>query len=195
MTSQSQSPAKTDIGLLRMIMGPMFSGKSTEGLKMIRMYAIHFGMDNILRIKYSKDTRYSHDEIATHDKITAKAVTCTKLSELEDSYKKYKAIYIDEGQFFPDIVEFTEKALDEGINIVISGLDADFRRKPFANNWLSLITESVFTVKLVAICEVCSAPAPHTFRMTKDTSQELIGGSEMYQARCRKCHVCLNVSK
>ena len=191
MASQSQNPAKSDVGLLRIVMGPMFSGKSTEGLRMIRMYGILFGVENILRVKYSHDTRYSHDDIATHDKISAKAVACTKLIELGDTYKKYKAIYIDEGQFFSDIIEFAEKALDEGINIVISGLDADFRRKPFSNNWLSLITESVFTVKLVAICQQCSAPAPHTYRLTKDTSQELIGGADIYEARCRKCHVCL----
>lgn len=192
MSSQSQNPAKTDVGLLRMILGPMFSGKSTEGLRLIRMYGILFGSDSILRVKYSRDTRYSHDDIATHDKILAKAVACTKLSELGDTYKQYRAIYIDEGQFFEDIIEFTEKALDEGINIVISGLDADYQRKPFANGWLTLITESTYTIKLVAICMKCSAPAPHTYRLVKDTSQELIGGADIYQARCRKCHTCPN---
>lgn len=180
---------KDDVGLLRIIMGPMFSGKSTEGLRMIRMYGILFGVDNILRVKYSRDTRYSHDDIATHDQMNAKAVSCTHLSELGDTYKKYRAIYIDEGQFFSDIIEFTKNALNLGINVIISGLDADYKREPFTNNWLSLIPESAYVIKLNAICTKCSAPAPHTYRMVSNTSQELIGGADIYQARCRKCHV------
>lgn len=187
MTSLSQNLAKTDVGLLRIIMGPMFSGKSTEGLRMIRMYGILFGTDKILRIKYSRDIRYSHDQIATHDQVNAKAVSCINLSELND-VSEYKAIYIDEGQFFGDIVEYTMKWLNNGINIVISGLDADYKRKPFSNNWLSLIPEAAYVIKLNAICVICSAPAPHTYRLTQDTSQELIGGADIYQARCRRCH-------
>lgn len=177
---------KTDEGLLHIICGPMFSGKSTEGLRMIRMYGILFGTENILRIKYSRDTRYSHDSIATHDQVNAKAVSCTKLSDLGDVWS-YKAIYIDEGQFFPDIYQFVKTALDHNINVIISGLDADYKQEAFANNWLSLIPLSAYVIKLNAICMKCSASAPHTFRLVSDTSQELIGGADIYEARCRKC--------
>ena len=60
-----------------------------------------------------------------------KAVKCVKLSEIRDSYKEYDAIAIDEGQFFPDIVEMCEEMANNGKAVIVSGLDGTFERKPF----------------------------------------------------------------
>ena len=88
-------------GNIELIMGPMFSGKSTELIRRIRrsMYA----KLSCVVVKYKFDTRYSVEEMATHDKQLIKAIPCTSLQEVESELAKYQVIGIDEGQFFKDV--------------------------------------------------------------------------------------------
>jgi hypothetical protein len=82
-------------GHIELICGPMFSGKSTELLRRLKRYEI--GGHRILRVKFAEDTRYSTDSISTHDRQTTKAVGATFLSEIEDLWKSFDVIGLDEG--------------------------------------------------------------------------------------------------
>lgn len=173
---------------LNIILGPMFSGKSTEGIRQIRRYGKHFGSNKILSIKYSKDTRYTNEEkVSTHDKTTIEAISCAQLEDLGTKWMKYRAIFIDEGQFFKDIVPFTLNALKHGVNVIIAALDGDFKAQPFPNKLFDLIPYSDRTIKLPALC-VCGNDAIFTQRITTETAQEVIGGADKYESRCRTCY-------
>lgn len=176
-----------ETGILHLIFGPMFSGKSTEGIKRVRKYERVF-KELTLTIKYSGDTRYTEEsKVSTHDSTTLPAISCTKLEELGDRWKKYKVIFIDEGQFFDDIKQFTLNALENQIIIIIAGLDGDYKKDPFPNDWLSLIPHASHVKKLKAICNQCKGSAPFTTRISLETEQTVIGGSDKYEARCNRC--------
>lgn len=116
-----------------------------------------------------------------------KAVKCVKLSEIRDSYKEYDAIAIDEGQFFPDIVEMCEEMANNGKAVIVSGLDGTFERKPFGNI-LTLVAIAERVTKLNAICAYCYKLASFTQRTIKSREVELIGGEETYKPVCRRCY-------
>jgi len=171
---------------LELILGPMFSGKSSELIRRINRYMVVYGKESVLCIKYSGDNRYSESGIATHDRIEKNALCVDKLSETLVS-GVIKIIAIDEGQFFPEIIEFTKLMILKGKKVIISGLDGDFQMKPFKYNLLELIPICDSVVKLTAICHSCKKDAPFTKRTTNDTEQTVIGGENMYHAACRAC--------
>jgi thymidine kinase len=90
---------------INLILGPMFSGKSTELLRRYRRYTI--GKKKCLLVKTACDNRYDADKLCTHDEIGETAVRCSTLKELQTlvDVTKYDVICIDEVQFLPDAVE------------------------------------------------------------------------------------------
>lgn len=175
-------------GSIVLICGPMFAGKSTELMRRVKREL--FAMRRCCVIKYAKDTRYSCDKVATHDnqQITS-TVQVSQLSELGERWKNYDVIAIDEGQFFPDIVTFSQTAADSGIKVIISALDGDFQRKPFGKvAELMPLCDNI--IKVTAVCMKCQRrEAPFTKRIVRSNEQELIGGADMYAAVCRQCYL------
>lgn len=104
----------------------MFAGKSTELIRRVNKHAI--SGKRILFVKFQADTRYDVNKITTHNKEMVDARGVLKLSELNDSWKSYDVIGIDEGQFFTDIVEFAELFANNGKIVIISSLSGTFLR-------------------------------------------------------------------
>jgi len=111
-------------GRIELIMGPMFAGKSTELIR--RVKRIEISGKKCLMIKYSADQRYSSDSVCTHDQHKRVAFSCKTLSEVKDNWKDYDVLGIDEGQFFEDIVDFSENAANEGKIVIISSLNGTY---------------------------------------------------------------------
>ncbi|XP_002127533.2 thymidine kinase, cytosolic-like [Ciona intestinalis] len=176
------SPSKGR-GQIQVILGPMFSGKSTELLRRIRRYQIT--QRNCLVIKYAHDNRYSDDSMATHDKQVTKAVKATRLLALKN-LDSYSVIGVDEGQFFPDIVQFCDSMSSSGKTVIVAALDGTFERKPFGAV-LELIPIAETVVKLSAVCNSCHREAAFTKRLGFETAVEVIGGTDKYMAACRSC--------
>ena len=174
---------------IEIILGPMFSGKSTELLRRINRYKI--AKKKVLVVKYIMDIRYSETEMSTHDKQSVPAFPCKILNELDSIYQNYDVIGIDEGQFFPDIVEFSEKAANFGKIIIIAALDGTFQRMPFGNI-LALIPLAEKVCKLSAICAHCSNSASFTHRTICSKEIQVIGGAESYTPLCRNCFLQAN---
>lgn len=175
---------KTKMGQIQLILGPMFSGKSTELIRRLKRYQI--ARYPCLIVKYAKDIRYDLESIATHDQQTLKAISADKLKNLKVNLNDYDVIGIDEGQFFPDIVEFSEEMANKGKTVVIAALDGTFQRKAFASI-LELIPLSEHVVKLNAVCMTCFGDGSFTKRISADKEVEVIGGADMYMATCRSC--------
>ena len=171
-------------GQIQLIMGPMFSGKTTELLRRIRRYTI--AKRECVVIKYVGDTRYSDDCAATHDQFTHKAISTNKLFDVLSSVENADVVGIDEGQFYPDLVEFSERMANEGKIVVVAALDGTFQRKAFGQV-LSLIPLCERLNKLSAVCMICQRSAAFTSRLGTETAIQLIGGTDQYISTCRKC--------
>ena len=183
MSNLSFSPTKGK-GQIQVILGPMFSGKSTELMRRIRRYKI--ANRDCLVIKYAKDTRYNcEDCVSTHDHQVIPAVKATRLLNLKNT-QNFSVIGVDEGQFFDDVVEFCEKMANNGKTVIVAALDGTFERKPFGSI-LNLIPLAENVVKLSAVCNSCFHEAAFTKRISKEKEVEVIGGSDKYLAVCRKC--------
>ena len=175
-------------GRIELIIGSMFSGKSTEVIRLVKRYKVL--KKNILTINHSLDNRYGESIISTHDKEELKCLSLDKLIPImeKEIYLKSDVIFVEEGQFFKDLYEFATKSADFNNKIVIiSGLDGDFQRNPFGDI-LRLIPHAEIVKKLNALCVLCcdGTLANFTQRIVDDDSQQLVGSQESYRPVCRK---------
>ena len=97
-------------------------------------------------------------------------------------------IGIDEGQFYPDLVDKVEEFVRKDKLIIISALDGTFERKPFGQI-PSLIPLADDVIKLRAICMQCGQEAPFTHRLVSNKEVELVGWKDLYEPVCRHCYV------
>ena len=177
-------------GYLELILGPMFSGKSSAISKIYKQYML---CDNIpFVINHSSDIRYSDSSfnLFTHDKTHIPCNSTSKLSDIDEGYlEKHKIILINEGQFFPDIKSFVEKYLAPPFNkhIYICGLDGDYQQNPIGC-LLQLIPKCDKFTKLTSLCVNCKdgTPAPFTHRIS-DSKEQVLVGSDEYIPLCRAC--------
>jgi thymidine kinase len=181
-------------GILEVICGPMFSGKSEELMRRLRRAKI--AKQHTMTFKPSVDNRHSIEYVVSHDgnKLYAQAlddVTAIPDLVLQDNVD---VIGIDEAQFFPrDIIPVICTLVDMGKRVIVAGLDLDFRGVPFGSIPTLLAIADKIT-KLNAICCICGKEANCTQRLVNgrpakhDDPIIMIGAQESYQARCRNCY-------
>ena len=180
-----------DIGSLQLFMGPMFSGKS---LKLVSIYdKLKFLKIPTYVINYIDDKRYSDDSLKTHNSQHIPCVFVRNLSEVNDDslFTNAVVVLVNEGQFFQDLLPWTQQNVDYNKkHIIISGLDADYKRNKFGTI-IDLIPIADQYTKLTAFCVCCKdgTPAIHTYRTNTQTEQVLIGCDDMYEPLCRKCYL------
>jgi thymidine kinase len=181
----ADAKSKSSAGAIHLIMGPMFSGKTTELLRRIRRQT--FAKKRCLVIKYAKDTRYSTDKASTHDCVMHAATSASALYKVDDGLlDDVDVVGIDEGQFFDDVVTFAEDMANKGKTVIVAGLSGTYERKGFGS-FLELLPLAEKVSKLSAICEVCHGLAHFTKRISDEKDVEVIGGKEKYIPVCRQC--------
>ncbi len=168
---------------LKIIMGNMFSGKTSELVRRLKRYQV-IGK-NILVINSSKDTRCLEQVLRTHDNIKFNCVKTNDLARL--NYDKVDVIAIDEAQFFIGLKVFVKRAIGNGKTILLTGLDGDYKQEKIGEI-LDCIPLADKVFKLSAMCMKCmdGTHGPFTKRLVDNNQTELIGGKEMYMAVCRK---------
>lgn len=176
-------------GAVEVICGCMFSGKTEELLRRVRRATI--ARQKVQVFKPKIDNRYSSTHVESHDSNRSLSTPVGKAEEilkLVDS--KTRLVGIDEVQFFDmEIISIVQVLADRGVNVIVAGLDMDYRGEPFGPMpWLLSIAESV--TKLSAVCVMCGGLASRTQLLvsTSTDSNVVVGGTEMYEARCRNCH-------
>lgn len=170
---------------LNLIIGCMFSGKTTELLRIAkRLKSID---KKVLLINFDQDTRYSDSEMMTHDREGMPCIFVNSLTDTLNTIHNYDVICINEAQFFCDLVNFCKKCLSENKTVYACGLDGDYKQEMFGD-LLKLIPLCNNITRLHAFCKVCrdQTPAYFTKRITADTEQTLIG-TDQYIPVCRKC--------
>lgn len=179
---------KFSFGMIEIITGPMFSGKTEELIRRIKI--LKYSDIKTLIIKHSLDIRYSESELNSRcgtSFITYKAKDVDTIKNLFNS--SYEAVVIDEVQFFSEeLVEYVDWLANNGIIVILSGLDQNFKREPFGI-MPKLLAMAEKVTKLRAVCVVCKNPASCTYRKIKDESEILIGSENEYETRCRHCHL------
>jgi thymidine kinase len=177
------------MGRIELIIGCMYSGKTTEFMRRIMMYKTLSKKTIILT--HSNDNRYSQSgNISTHNREMMDAVATTSLMDAVDTatYKEAQVVFIEEAQFFPDLFDFTIMAANQdNKTVVVCGLDGDFQLKGF-EQVLRLITHAESVKKLNALCKKCGDGTEACFSKRIVTSQEreLVGSDGVYEALCRK---------
>ena len=178
---------ESEEGKIELILGPMFSGKSTRLIEIIRKYV--YKAKKTIMIKYFADQRYTEkSEVVTHDLIKYDSISCKILRDSFEKLKGYDVIGIDEGQFFPDLVEVCEElALLKKI-VIVAALNGDFRMDPFPV--ISRLISKTDKIKLLkAYCFNCHKDAKFSLRIVQSNETVLIGAGEAYKPACRDCHV------
>ena len=178
------------MGWVEVICGSMFSGKTEELIRRIKRAQI--AKQKVQIFKSRIDDRYSVDHVTSHSELKADAKCIQNPEEilmlLEDNTR---VVAIDEAQFLaPSVVEVSQRLANRGLRVIIAGLDLDYRGVPFGPMPLLMaIAESV--TKMSAICTVCGNPASRSQRLkvegTVGQDQVLVGATEFYEARCRRC--------
>tara|TARA_B100001093_G_C26163890_1_gene732731 strand:- start:30 stop:569 length:540 start_codon:yes stop_codon:yes gene_type:complete len=172
---------------LHIIFGCMYSGKSSELLKIINTYKL---LDkSVLCINHSLDTRYGTNKIISHDRKEEYCFQVDNLTHVEtlDIYKKSEILVIEEGHFFKDLVSFVKNSLSKNKKIYVAGLNGDYQQKSIGSiNDLIPICDSV--KKLDALCLICKngTKAIFTKRITDSRDQFIVGSTETYIPVCRK---------
>ena len=174
-------------GKLELIIGNMFSGKSSELIRRInKEKSIN---KRILIINYIDDNRYSSDSVMTHDNLKMKCLKIKNLYNITNIIKDYDSFFIDEGQFFEDLYLFVKMLVDiHKKHVVVSGLDGDSNRNIFGEI-IKLIPICDTVDKLTAYCNKCNdgtiAPFTKKIKCKLNFSLIDIGGIDKYTPVCR----------
>tara|TARA_A100001015_G_C14782235_1_gene629644 strand:- start:190 stop:789 length:600 start_codon:yes stop_codon:yes gene_type:complete len=179
----------SDRGYLKVILGPMFSGKTTELIRIYRRYsACNIPVCVINHV--SDQTRYSTEKMSSHNKEQINSYNFEKLYHCieEDFVHKVKVILINEGQFFEDLIEVVDILVNVyKKEVYVCGLDGDFKRQKFGKI-LDLIPNCDDVVKLKALCRnCCQNDALFTFRLSNEKEQTVVG-VDNYVSLCRGCY-------
>lgn len=168
---------------LTVVYGPMFAGKTTSLLGYVK--------PNSLLLKPAMDTRYSENNVVTHDGKAAPALSISAWPRKEVT--KFQTILVDEIQFCVrphyagNIVWDIQDALEHGHDVVVAGLDKDWRAVPFAVTE-QLLSMADHRVQMFARCTVCQGNAKYTWRKDGSGGAIQLGHQDIYEARCCRHH-------
>lgn len=175
---------------LELLIGPMFSGKTSE---LIKIYYEKADTENVLGINYDGDTRYDCNKIVSHNQQSIPSINVNSLYDINNNYKLNKKfinatwIFINEAQFFKDLKSWIIQYLHStSKNFVLCGLDSDFNRERFGD-LLDIIPHADKLTKLYGQCHYCYCKSLYTHRITTEKEQEVIG-TDNYIPLCRICY-------
>ena len=173
-------------GSIEVITGSMFSGKTEELIRRLRRAS--FAGLKVEIFKPSLDKRYSETRVVSHDDKSIISTPVDNASAILLFVGDVDVVGIDEAQFFDaSIVEVCNKLADDGIRIVVAGLDMDFMGKPFGP-MPSLLAIAEYVTKVHAICMRCGNLAQYSFRKSEEEQVVLLGEKNLYEPLCRKCY-------
>ena len=174
-------------GRIEVICGSMFSGKTEELIR--RLKRAKFAKQRVEIFKPSIDTRYSEEEVVSHDSNSIASTPIDTSASILLFSSDIDVIGIDEAQFLDDgLVDVCNQLADNGVRVIIAGLDMDFKRVPFGPiPALCAIADEV--TKVHAICVKCGSLAYASHRITKSDKRVLLGEKAEYEPLCRSCYL------
>jgi thymidine kinase len=180
-------------GVVEVIVGSMFSGKTDELIRRLRRATI--AKQKVQVFKPALDDRYAESKVTSHAGSEFDAYPIATANQIINKLiADTTVVAVDEAQFFDqDIIQIVQKMADNGLRVIVAGLDTDFRGEPFGPI-PTLMAQAERVDKVHAICMVCGEEASRTQRLLDgkparyDDPIVVIGASELYEARCRDHH-------
>ena len=188
MTYNENNPNETQRkGRIEVICGSMFSGKTEELLRRLRRAKI--ARQKVEIFKPAIDVRYSQEEVVSHDKNSILSTPVEHSSNILLLASEVEVVGVDEAQFFDKgLTDVCQQLADQGIRVIVAGLDMDFKRIPFGPMpALCAIADDV--TKVHAICVRCGSLASYSHRIVAGEKQVMLGEMHEYQPLCRKCYL------
>ena len=172
-------------GWIEVICGPMFSGKTEELIR--RLVRAQYAKQRVAIFKPKTDNRYSDDYIVSHNKRKIKSIIVESSADIYQHKNKADVFGIDEAQFFDDkLIDIVNKLAETDKRVVVAGLDKDYTGKSFGPI-RQLMIDAEYVSKVNAICISCGDPASFTQRISSEKDLVVVGETDKYEARCRKC--------
>ena len=179
------TPPLPSTGWIEVIVGSMYSGKTEELIRRLRRAQI--ARQKVEIFKPGLDDRYALDAIVSHSELRIPSRAIRSAGEILRHAHEAQVIGIDEGQFLgPELVKVCERLARRGKRVIVAGLDQDYRGRPF-EPMPELLAVAEYITKTLAICMVCGAPANRTYRKKPRGGRVVVGGTDLYEARCRRC--------
>ena len=174
-------------GWIEVITGGMFSGKSEELVRRLRRAVI--ARQRVQVFKPRRDTRHAVERLVTRDNRELDARAVADSAELRRHLEaEVQVVGIDEVQFFGDeIVDLLTELADDGVRVVVAGLDQDYLRRPFGP-MPRILALAEYVDKMHAVCVRCGSTAHYSQRIAGGGEQVQVGDTDAYEARCRTCY-------
>jgi thymidine kinase len=172
-------------GSIEVICGSMFSGKSEELIRRLRLARI--AHQRVEVFKPALDTRYAELELVSHSDFRIAARCVHNAHEILAQVHDLTAVIgIDEVQFFDEtIVDVCNRLANQGKRVIVAGLDQDYLGRPF-EPMPRLMAVGEYVTKLLAVCSVCGDPANRSQRLSGSKEVVELGATDRYEARCRR---------
>ena len=174
-------------GWIEVICGSMFSGKTEELIR--RLNRAKIARQKVEIFKPEIDTRYDVRQVVSHDAHAILSTPVQSASQILLFVHDVHVVGIDEAQFFDDeLTSVCNRLANDGIRVIVAGLDMDYLGKPFGPV-PSLMATAEYVTKVHAICMKCGDLALYSHRIIDDDQLILLGEKVTYEPLCRKCYL------
>lgn len=174
-------------GWIEVVCGSMFSGKTEELIR--RLNRARIAKLKVEIFKPGIDTRYSEEDVVSHNSNAVNSIPVENAQQILFYANDVDVVGIDEAQFFgSELVDVCQQLANQGIRVIVAGLDMDFMGKPFGPMPnLMAIAEDV--TKVHAICMRCGSLAQYSHRTIAGDKLVVLGETESYEPLCRSCYI------
>ncbi len=174
-------------GWVEVICGSMFSGKTEELIR--RLNRAKIARQKVEIFKPAIDVRYDEENVVSHNSVSIKSTPVQAASQILLLAHDVDVVGIDEAQFFDnELATVCNLLADDGIRVIVAGLDMDYKGKPFGPI-PSLMATAEYVTKVHAICIRCGNLAQYSHRKVQDDKLVVLGETESYEPLCRKCYL------
>ena len=174
-------------GWIEVICGSMFSGKTEELIR--RLKRARFAKQRVEIFKPQVDTRYSEEEVVSHDANSIHSTPVTSSGNILLLSADVDVVGIDEAQFFDNnLAEVCNKLADQGVRVIVAGLDMDFKGKPFGPI-PQIMACAEYVTKVHAICVKCGNLAQFSHRLSDTDKLVVLGETDIYEPLGRGCFI------
>jgi len=173
-------------GWIEVIVGSMFSGKTEELIR--RLNRAKIARQNVEIFKPHIDVRYSEDEVVSHDSNSIRSTPVETSANILLLTSNVDVVGIDEAQFFDNgLSEVCNELANQGIRVIVAGLDMDFKGNPFGPI-PSIMATAEYVTKVHAVCMRCGNLANYSHRLAEADKLVLLGEKSEYEPLCRNCY-------
>jgi thymidine kinase len=171
-------------GWIEVICGSMFSGKTEELIR--RLKRARIAKQKVEIYKPVIDTRYHEEDVVSHDANSIRSTPVESSSQILLMANDFDVIGIDEAQFFDEELSAVCNVLaNNGVRVIVAGLDMDYLGKPFGPI-PALLATAEYVTKVHAICPHCGDLANYSHRMVDQDGQVMLGETDVYEPLCRR---------